>query len=282
MSEQQTPAAVTPGADAVETTLPTATAKPTETPTLTSAPIPTVEPTSTLAPTNTPEHTVTPTATPTRNALALLDLGPLLEDQDPEAADVVRALPWVANGVDAIEIADLGPWLNVALERPKLFGDLIDKLWVRYGITFPDSGVIRYLDSLAKASPGNAELILEQHLLAPGDPERFTMAKTVRKLSDEDSELIRMLLGEASVERVVQAVTEFSWVSDGLLLDEIRRLASLLDIAQSDVKLLFGLVDRSWVRNGISYEDRGSCVASPTSRRFHSTVPTSSSNWHGR
>ena len=239
---------------AVVATPPAATAEPTEAPTPTREPTPTAEPTPTPAPTHTPAPTRSPTATPAPNPLAELDLGPLLEEERPEAAKLVRALPWVADGVDSVEIADLDPLLNLALKHPELFGNLIDQPWVLDGVAYPDSEIIRYLDSIAGVSPENARLILEHGLLAPPDEGRLTVAKTLQKLSGEHPDVVNELLAQPSGRQIVFELLRLPWVSD-IAINEEAGINSLLDVAESEFSLLSGLLQKAWVRDGISYQD---------------------------
>ena len=193
-------------------------------PTPSSAPVQTVAPTVTptaVPPTNTPAPTSTPQPTPTPepNPLAGLPLGPLLEETNPEAAQAIRDLPWVTDGLTDAEEADVVRLLELGVEYPGLFAAMISEPWVQDGITFPDDGIISNLTRIAAHSNAIAVGLLVATANDSDNPNRFTEIRRIRALAEANAV-------------VLEAVWQQPWYQDGLDALELTMFDDLTDISE--------------------------------------------------
>ena len=211
-------AAPTPSSAPVQTVAPTVTATAVP-PTNTPAPTSTPQPTSTPRPTYTPRPAATPTPTPEPNPLAGLPLGPLLEETNPEAAQAIRDLPWVTDGLTDAEEADVVRLLELGVEYPGLFAAMISEPWVQDGITFPDDGIISNLTRIAAHSNAIAVKLLVATANDSDNPNRFTEIRRVRALAEANAV-------------VLEAVWQQPWYQDGLDALELTMFDDLTDISE--------------------------------------------------
>ncbi len=122
------------------------------TPTATPLPpkaTPTLAPTATPAPTSTPEPAPTPAPTPRPtstpappNPIAGLKDGARLERNRPALANQLKALPWIADGVDDSERIGAELLIETASRRPEMFDAVMQKTWLQDDITRDETEVI--------------------------------------------------------------------------------------------------------------------------------------------
>ena len=138
------PTATSPPPTPTSTTAPTATLVPptnTPAPTFTPRPQPTATPAATPRPTYTPRPVSTPTPIPTfaprptntpsaPSPIAALEHGDWLDQNRRPRAMELRALPWVADGVDESEKKAAELLIAAARWYPETFGALLEKPWV--------------------------------------------------------------------------------------------------------------------------------------------------------
>ena len=100
--------------------------------------------------------------------VALLRLGL----QDPDAAAVIRSLPWVADGIVATDGPPIRLLSNVALVSQKVFGNLVQRSWVQDGLSPDEVTVVSHLRGILASSsekmgrsgsPGNHRHALPGH-----------------------------------------------------------------------------------------------------------------------
>ncbi len=152
------------------TSTPTATTRPTPTqvPTATSTPslTPTPSPTPTLAPTPTPTPEPTATPLPTRmptpappSPIAGLERVTRME---PALANQLKALPWVADGIDDTERKAAQMLVDSANHYPDTFRALLQKPWVGDDdVTAAETNAIYGIRRSAKSAPALAEQMLQ-------------------------------------------------------------------------------------------------------------------------
>ena len=158
-------AAVPPPASTVAQTrrpapAPVATVAPT--PTLTAVPAPTATP----PPTPTvvlPTPTLPPTSTPTApSPIAGIERAAQLERNKPDLADQIKALPWVADGIDNSERDAVQLLVDSANHYPETFRALLQMPWVSdYEVAVAETGAIHAIRWAAKSAPAVSEQMLQ-------------------------------------------------------------------------------------------------------------------------
>lgn len=153
-----TPAVATP-------VLSTGTLEPTNTPLPTFTPRPRPTPTSTPVPTIVkPTPTPRPTSTPTPpNPIAGLERADRLE---PEFANQLKALPWIADGIDYAERDAAQMLIDAANHYPDTFRALLQKPWVTDDVlTAAETNVIYGIRWTARRDEASALAILDMLFL---------------------------------------------------------------------------------------------------------------------
>ena len=141
---------------ATVTPTPTVTALPTATPT--SPPTPTVVP-----PTSSPPPTSTPTAP---SPIAGIERAAWLERNKPDLADQIKALPWVADGIDASERDAVQMLVDSANHYPDTFSALLRNLWVTDDVlTAAETNVIYAIRWTARRDEAATLAILDMPFL---------------------------------------------------------------------------------------------------------------------
>lgn len=188
---------------------PTATAvspTPTPPPTATPSANPSLAPTATPSPTSTPEPapTSTPTPRPTStpappNPIAGLKDGARLERNKPALANQLKALPWVADGVDISESRATELLVTIAWRYPDVFEALMKKPWLLDGVPSYESTAIYEIRWMAHTSPNLASRILAKSWMDDGITRDETividrMSSTIRAENESlQSEVIRQV-----------------------------------------------------------------------------------------
>ena len=258
------PPPVPPTAEPTEPPTPTETPTPTPKPTPTSDLSPTITlasaqaatttgvtpaaaplPTSTLYPTPTPRKTSPsppvfgprPTPTP-RSPLADLHSGERLERQNPSAA-AIKALPWVADGIEQPETAAVQELLYLA-DHPAVLRSLIGRPWVENGINQLELAVVERIRGIADHKAQLALRICELSWIADGitQPEPAAI------------EGIYVIVS-SSVELAEQVINS-PWVGDDVTHIESDTLDSLRTIASSDLGLAEAIIALPWIADGVT------------------------------
>ena len=160
------PATPTPEPTPTNTPLPpTATAAPTFTP----RPTPTTRPSPSPTPTQGPTRTPRPTSTPRPpNPIASLEGGPRLEANKPALADHLRALSWVADGVDDWERDAAEALIALAVRHREVFDSVMSKRWIQSDINIHEATAIDEIYSVAYHAPILAGAMLEKSWVQDG------------------------------------------------------------------------------------------------------------------
>ena len=143
---------------------PTGATEPTDTPLPTFTPLPDPTPTATPAPTIVaPTRTPSPTSTPTPpSPIANVERADRLERNKPALANQVKALPWVADGVDDFERDAAQMLVDAANHYPDTFQALLRKSWVTdQAMTAAETSAIHGIRWAAKYAPALSEQMLQ-------------------------------------------------------------------------------------------------------------------------
>ena len=110
------------------------------------------------------------TATPALADISLADLehGAQLEEDKPALADQIKALPWVADGVDYSERAAAEALIAAAIWYPDTFNALLQMSWVLDDVTEHETTVIRRIRWTATDAPALAEPMLQKSWVKDG------------------------------------------------------------------------------------------------------------------
>ena len=91
-----------------------------------------------------------------------------LEESKPASADQIKALPWVADGVDYSERAAAEELIAAAIWYPDTFNALLQMAWVTDSVTEHETTVIRRIRWTAKYAPALAEPMLQKSWIQDG------------------------------------------------------------------------------------------------------------------
>ena len=193
MPQSETTATATPAPTAVPTPIPTAIATPTTTPLLKATPV--------------PQSTPTPwTALPTiassdiEQEIFLDDLMSYssLQRQASLRARMIRALPWIKDGLRLSDMRCAEGLVNLALEGGDLFFDLIDEPWVMEGRHQP---AMESLGRLANWYPAEFQTVAAHPVITDGISDaEARIAATLWGVAQYNPELIDTLLDPDRVE----------------------------------------------------------------------------------
>ena len=118
----------------------------------------TIAPISTSAPpTPTPAPAPTDTDAPGSRGFRSLDNGEYLEQSEPQAAEVIKNLPWIADGISDSELESAEYLTQMAAFYQPLFWTLVEYPWVQDGLSDSESPVLRGLLIVVQRSAGAAE-----------------------------------------------------------------------------------------------------------------------------
>ena len=228
------------------------TAEPTEPPTPTETPTPKPTPTSDLSPTisfptSTPRKTPLsplppvfgPRLTPTpRSPLADLHSGERLERQNPSAA-AIKALPWVADGIEQPETAAVQELLYLA-DYPAVLRSLIGRPWVENGINQLELSVVERISGIAGHKAQLALRICELSWIADGITQ------------PEPAAIERIYVIVSNSVELAEQVINLPWVGDDVTHIESDTLDSLRTIASSDLGLAEAIIALPWIADGVT------------------------------
>ena len=165
--------------------------------------------------------------------MAEFENGRRLEASNPDAANVIKSLPWVADGRTRIEGARLSALIDFALQHPILLHAYTQKTGVEEAIPLLDSAVLSRLSDIS------AEFADEVSVMA-----RVFLFES--RYQDSYTEISRWQEISKSHPKYFSAVWQYSWVRDGVEPDEwavvmgLRSLGTLSpDSAMAIVSLPF-------------------------------------------
>ncbi len=172
-----------------------------------------------------------------RSAVALFDL----EWRKPEAAETIRTLPWVQDGVDGNEEEGVLTLRELALESQLLFRALVDKHWIQDGLSYYENRAIEILTSSSLAreadnqtTPKVTPLALVQmpFMDSVEDWDIVALCSLNQLLKDTDSAFLHQVLSHPSwIEGITDEMTDVA--------------ASLKSIGKLDPELVGFLLDNT-------------------------------------
>ncbi len=237
--EPQPPAPATVPPPATATPLSTFTPTPAPAATLVPTPTPAQTPTRTPASTPPPPQTATPIPTPTPNPspLAGLSNGLTLEESDPAAADTIKGLAWVTDGLTSPEMEHVELLIDFALAHSDLFSVLVGKPWVDDGIHYPDSDAISTLADIAILSPTGAVAVMRSGLLDHENTSRINNLRNLRAIAQADVEQF-------------DSIMEIPWLQDGVQNRDLRIISELSVTASGQPASLASIINLPLVTAG--------------------------------
>ena len=110
-----------------------------------------------------PTATLPPTSTPTApSPIAGIERAAWLERNKPDLADQIKALPWVADGIDDSERDAARMLVDSANHYPETFRALLQMPWVSDSeIAVAETGAIYAIRWTAKSAPSVSEQLLQ-------------------------------------------------------------------------------------------------------------------------
>ena len=150
-----------------------------------------------------------------------LEYAQYLEENKPQAAAALKALPWVADGVDRDERLAAEALIASGRLYPDVLADLLQRSWVRDGITVDESAAIYWFRWMGRYNAAVGEGTRQQPWVDDGitwDEARATeyLYRTGRYIPDLAEDMLQK-----------------SWVQDGITADEVAVLRYLYRMARS-------------------------------------------------
>ena len=202
-----------------------------------------------------------------------------LERNDPVAASGIRRLPWVRDGIEHEgwgedeTVIDL---VEIALTLPRTFQALMERTWVRDGITSPERWVLNGVSNLLWHSDEQAAPLVGMPFLDVVDDtdqrlvrallqslfrQPYFVTETIARhpelgdgITDADRAIVALLLLEARDERAADAMRRFRWLRDGIQPPEDYAFWTLWDDAGSEesATIFWALLARSWMHDDVT------------------------------
>ena len=227
------------------TSAPTASpiAMPTAIPTASPSPSPTVTPTPSPTPVPTPPPTPRPTPSPTPSPLYLdgwrnVPGTSSLERAKPDLALKIISLPWVSDGIGSAERESVQQVVSAAMLDEPVFLAVVDRPWVLDGLNRTERNILQALTRFRNQQVAS---------LIPGMPFMKTVetsdAATLGHLSTLDTDVPKLL----------PAISQLTWVGDGIEGAETRAIRWIHDFNDTDIAL--SVIGLGWVQDGIENEE---------------------------
>lgn len=273
-----TPAAVPIATPPIATATPALTATPTPEPTATATLAPTATPTPEPTATPTLVPTATPTATPSPPYAAVwltLREGPQLDSSNPDAAAAIKALPWVADGIEEDERRGLLELLRTALGFMEVFNVLVAQPWIEDGVNGTERAVMAHLASIARTDEAAALRILSMPFLETVEDEDGATMESLRRLAslfpgqfqravpwvedglDESERTVISLLRaiRARDHAAAQRILELPFLETVERADALA-VEALRDAADRSTRALRAVLEKPWVEDGLDESER--------------------------
>ena len=149
-----------------------------------------------------------------------------LEQQDPVAAQIIRGLPWVADGVSPAEQAAAGALVKIAISHRELFDDLTAKSWLRAAAEPEPLGpALAALHTLGQREPAAALRIAAMPFLNTLEPADAAALESLSLLAATDRDAFRQVMAHQSMAggigdaaaKVVTVLAGVAWTNPDLL-----------------------------------------------------------------
>ena len=212
------------------------------------------------SPTPSPTPTATPTPAPTI-PFSDLDRAADLEDEKPDDAKRIKALPWVADGVDESEREAAEALIWAAIRRPDTFDALLLLPWALDDVTSHESIAIYRIRRIASRSQnlaiGLAAKSWVRDGITPDEAQVIYSLHQIVKIEDDS------LQSQNLADRLLAK----SWVQDGITPDEMQVIYSLRRIIHvEDDSLQQEVIEKAVEILDMPFLDS---VESPDAMAFH-------------
>ena len=151
-----------------------------------------------------------------------LEYAQYLEDSKPQAAAAIKALPWVADGVDQDERPAAEALIASGRWHPDVLDDLLQRSWVRDGVTVDEATVIHWMRWMGRYNPVLEERTRQQPWF--GDGITWDEARAIEYL-------YRM---GRYVPDLAEGMLQKAWAQDGIAADEVTVIRYLYRMARSE------------------------------------------------
>jgi len=222
-------------------------------------------------------------------SLAELENGAWLEANKPQLANRIKALPWVADGIEDGDDNDIRTFYDerrtvenlISLARwyPDAFNALLQQSWLRDGVTWDDGAAIHDMLSIAYLSPALVERMLQKPWARDGftsTPEKrfleyfgyityFPDEAFRQQVVEAAFEILEMPFLDSVESADIVALDALSWIKEeqGLAAylefmshptvnDGITDEEVFIVVLLSDENLSGSLLQKPWVQDGIN------------------------------
>lgn len=164
----------------------------------------------------------TPPQTPGLSGIAFGDLtnGKYLEQEQPRAANIIKGLPWAADGLTAAEAAGAAELVNLAAFHPDLFFIIAEYEWVAGDVTGNRMRLLENLRAIAQQDAPTALLIGGTPFLHTLEPPDFAAMESLAQLAFFDPSALRRILSHPTLRNGIND----NWAKIVALLHGVNRI----------------------------------------------------------
>lgn len=143
----------------------------------------------------------TPTPAPGSSSVAFGDLinGRYLEQEQPRAANTIKGLPWVADGLTKSEAAGAGELVNLAAFHPDIFFVIAGYQWVAEDVAGHRLQLMENLRAIAQQDAASALLVSGMPFLRTLEPPDFAAMESLSQLAFFDPAALRRILSHPTL-----------------------------------------------------------------------------------
>ena len=183
------------------------------------------------------------------STIADLPNGAWLEENKTELAYRLKALPWVADGVDDSEREAAEALIAAAIWYPDTFNALLQMAWVVDDVTEHETTVIRWIRWTAKDAPALAEPMLQKSWVQDGiTRDEATVIERLYWIIRAEDESLQQEIVQKAIEILSMPFLDSVESADAMAVQDLRRIArsrssDFLDIMASP-KVNDGITDQ--------------------------------------
>ena len=176
-----------------------------------------------------PAGVTAPTPTPDLSSVAFGDLinGRYLEQEQPRAANTIKSLPWIADGLTESEAAGAGELVNLAAFHPDIFFVIAGYAWVAEDVAGRHrTRLVENLRAIAQQDAASALLVSGMPFLRTLEPPDFAAVESLSQLAFFDPAALRRILSHPTLRNGI----DDNWAKIVTLLHGVNRTnPTLLD-----------------------------------------------------
>ena len=177
-------------------------------------------------------------------SLADLENGAWLEENKPDSADRIKALPWVANGVDDAEREAAEDLIRAARWYPGVFDVLMEMSWVRDSVVTADEA--KAIRQIRWAAQFSAELS-KQMAQKPWVQDGITTTEA------DAMQDLAWTIREAPA--LAERMLELSWVQDNITTAEAHTIYGISGATRLNLELAEKMLQKPWLQDGITRDE---------------------------